>query len=152
MDIQTEVNNYVGEKRKLVDAITREFRGGSPAKAIARLVVPAFSRDQVTQYLAAVALHDAARKALKEAGLDAAVSVSVTGIDAPREARIALAADPGEHAEHDDLPSRIRAALRDFHVTLDVPDGEHDEVTDALIDEYLLDGEAVRLIRQKARA
>jgi hypothetical protein len=151
MDIRTELDNFLGEKRALVDAITREFRGGTPAKAIARSVGAAFSRDQVTQYLAAIALHDTARKALREAGLELA-DVGVTGIDAPREARLTIAADRAETPDYATLPSRIRAALRDFHVTLDLPQvGEHDEITDDLIDEFLLDGEPVRLVKLQPR-
>ncbi|MBT2870139.1 hypothetical protein AB0900_19155 [Streptomyces cellulosae] len=42
------------------------------------------------------------------------------------------------------------AALRDFHVTLDLPQGEHDDITDDLIDRLLLDGEPVRLIKAEA--
>ncbi|MEU6355964.1 hypothetical protein ABZ896_42750 [Streptomyces sp. NPDC047072] len=151
MDIRTELDNFLGEQRALVDAITREFRSGTPAKAIARSVAPAFSRDQVTQYLAAITLHDTARKALKEAGLEL-VDVHVTGIDAPREARLVIAADPAETSDYASLPDRIRAALRDFLITLDLPrTGEHDEITDDLIDGFLLDGEPVRLVKLKPR-
>lgn len=96
MDIRTELDNFLGEKRALVDAIAREFRAGTPAKEIARTVAPAFSRDQVTQYLSAVALADKARKALDEAGLAFAADVLVSGIDTPREARLIPAADPEE--------------------------------------------------------
>lgn len=154
MDIGTELGNFLGEKRALVAAITREFRAGAPAKAIAREVAAAFSRDQVTQYLAAVALQDAARKALREAGLGGAAGVSVTGIDPPREAHLALGADPSEVPGYPDLPARVRAALRDFHITLDLPQAdraEHDAITDELIDNLLLDGEPVRLIKLKPR-
>ncbi|MFE7115958.1 hypothetical protein ACFU99_11125 [Streptomyces sp. NPDC057654] len=150
MDIRTELNNFLGEKRALVDAITREFRAGTPAKTIARAVSPAFSRDQVTQYLAAVALYDTARKALTEAELEL-VDVRVTGIDAPREALLYVAADPAGTPDYTELPSRIRAALKDFHITLDLPQGEHDEITDGLIDRFLLEGEPVRLIKLKPR-
>ncbi|KNE83301.1 hypothetical protein AB0B04_19040 [Streptomyces xinghaiensis] len=150
MDIRTEVENFLGEKHALVDAITREFRAGTAAKAIARTVAPAFSRDQVTQYLAAIALHDAARKALRESGLELA-EVSVTGIDAPREAHLRIAADPAETSDYVALPNRIRAALRDSLITLSLPHGEHDEITDELIDELLLDGEPVRLVKLKPR-
>ncbi|MFF0484969.1 hypothetical protein [Streptomyces sp. NPDC004435] len=153
MDIRTELDNFLGEKRALIDAITREFRAGTPAKEIARTVAPAFSRDQVTQYLSAVALADKARKALKEANLAFAADVSVTGIDAPREARLIPAADPQETPDYSSLPARIRGALRDFHITLGLlQTGEHDEDTaDAEIDEYFLDGQPVRLITLKPR-
>lgn len=152
MDIGRELTNFLGERRNLIDAITREFRAGTPAKEIARAVGPAFSRDQVTQYLAAIALHDAARKAFQEAGLAHAVSVSVTGIEAPREARIVLAADPAETPDFDKLPERMRGALHDYHITLDLPAGEHDEeATTAVIDELLLDTEPIRLVKQKPR-
>ncbi len=154
VDIRTELGNFLGEKRALVDAITREFRAGTPAKAIARQVAAAFSRDQVTQYLATVALQDAARKALREAGLDGAAGVTVTGIDPPREAHLAIGADPSEVPGYADLPARIRAALRDFHITLDLPQAdraEHDPVTDELIDRLLLDGEQVRLVKLRPR-
>ncbi|MFW3464358.1 hypothetical protein [Streptomyces sp. 058-1L] len=150
MDIRTELDSFLGAKRSLVDAITREFRSGTPAKAIARSVSPAFSRDQVTQYLAAVALHDSARTALQEAGLEL-VEVRVTGIDAPREALLTVAADPAETPDYEDLPSRIRSALRDFHITLDLPQGEHDEITADLVDTFLLDGDTVRLVKLKPR-
>ncbi|MGW1155993.1 hypothetical protein ACWD45_32520 [Streptomyces rubiginosohelvolus] len=150
MDIRTELDNFLGEKRALVDAITREFRSGTAAKAIARSVSPAFSRDQVTQYLAAVALHDSARTALQEAELEL-VEVRVTGIDAPREALLTVVADRAETPDYEDLPSRIRSALRDFHITLDLPQGEHDEITDDLVDTFLLDGDTVRLVKLKPR-
>jgi hypothetical protein len=154
VDIRSELGIFLGEKRALVDAITREFRVGTPAKAIAREVVAAFSRDQVTQYLAAVALHDAARKALREAGLDGAVGVSVTGIDPPREAHLAIGADPAEVPGYADLPARIRDALNAFHITLELPQAAravHNAVTDELIDKLLLNGERVRLVKLKPR-
>ncbi|MEU1132613.1 hypothetical protein ABZ383_22590 [Streptomyces sp. NPDC005900] len=151
MDIKTELDNYLGEKRALIDAITREFRGGTPAKTIARTVVSAFSRDQVTQYLAAIALHDAARKALHEAGVGSAGDVWVTGIDAPREARLTIAADPAETPDYTALPDRIRSALRDVQITLDLPQSEHDDITADVIDKALLDGEPVRLVKLKPR-
>ncbi|GGV50611.1 hypothetical protein [Streptomyces spectabilis] len=155
MDIEVELENYLGEKRALIDAITREFRDGTPAKAIAVRVAGAFSRDQVTQYLSAVALHDSARKALQEADLAHAFDVRVTGIDAPREARIQVAADLAETPDYADLASRARAAFRDFHLTLDVtkdlPRGEDDRITDAFLDEMLLDGEPVRLVKATPR-
>ncbi|MFE5713436.1 hypothetical protein ACFQ7J_21805 [Streptomyces sp. NPDC056501] len=117
------------------------------------MVAPAFSRDQVTQYLSAVALADKAQKALEEAGLAFAADVSVTGIDAPREARLTVAADPEETPDYPSLPSRIRDALRDFHITLGLlQTGEHDEDTsNAEIDEFFLNGQPVRLIKLKPR-
>ncbi|MEW1552314.1 hypothetical protein [Streptomyces tsukubensis] len=151
MDIKAGLDNYLGGKRALVDAIAHDFRSGTPAKAIARAVAPAFSRDQVTQFLAAVALHDTARKALREAELDSAADVLVTGIDAPREARLTVIVDPAETPDHVTLAKRIRDSLRDFHLTLDLPQGEHDDITDDLIDEVLLDGEPVRLIKMMPR-
>ncbi|MGW6202212.1 hypothetical protein ACWF9B_00945 [Streptomyces sp. NPDC055089] len=153
MDIRTELDNFLNEKRALVDAMAREFRGGTPAKEIARSVSTAFSRDQVTQYLAAVALHDAARKALQETGLAFATDVSVTGIDAPREAHLVLAAEPLETDNFDSLPTRVREALRDFHIDLGLPQtGEHDDdISDAEIDEFFLDAQSIRLVRLKPR-
>ncbi|MFF0105031.1 hypothetical protein [Streptomyces hirsutus] len=62
-----------------------------------------------------------------------------------------IAGDPAETPDYGSLPNRIRAALRDFHVTLDLPQGEHDDLTDDLIDRLLLDGEPVRLIKLKPR-
>ncbi|MGZ2361486.1 hypothetical protein LRE75_33210 [Streptomyces sp. 372A] len=153
MDIRIELDNFLGEKRALVDAITREFRDGTPAKEIARMVAPAFSRDQVTQYLSAVALADKARKALEEAGLSFAAGVSVSGIDAPREVRLTPAADPAETPDYPSLPTRIRGALRDFQITLDLLQAtKHDEdASDTEIDEFFLDGQPVRLIKLKPR-
>lgn len=156
MNIKPEVENFLGGKRALVDAITRKFRSGAPARAVARSIpTAAFSRDQVTQYLAAVALNDKAAKALREAELDSAVDVRATGIDAPREARLNIAADPAETPDYATLPTRIRTALRDFHITLDVtsdfPRGEDDKITDELVDEILLDGEPVQLVKLKPR-
>ncbi|WP_446040786.1 hypothetical protein [Streptomyces sp. SID1121] len=153
MDIRTELDNFLGEKRALVDAMAREFRNGTPAKEIARSVAGAFSRDQVTQYLSAVALHDAARKALQEAGLAFAADVSVTGIDAPREAWLVIAADPEGTADLASLPARVREALRDFHISLGLPQiGEHeDDISDAEIDELFLDAQPVRLLKLKPR-
>ncbi|MFC9730828.1 hypothetical protein ACFWGM_34220 [Streptomyces roseolus] len=107
----------------------------------------------MTQYLSAVALADKTRKALQEAGLTIAADVSVTGIDAPREARLIPAADPDETPDYACLPARIRDALRPFHITLGLlQTGEHDEDTsDAEIDELFLDGQPVRLIKLKPR-
>ncbi|MFD9061508.1 hypothetical protein ACFVZ3_08325 [Kitasatospora purpeofusca] len=150
-DITTGLRNFLGEKQLLIEAITRAFREGTEAKPIARLVAPAFGRDQVLQYLAAVALHDSARTALAETGLDSLTGLSVTGIEAPREARLHLTADPQETDGYTLLPARVRAALRDFHITLDLPRGEHDDVTDDLIDDLLRDGEPVRLVKAKPR-
>jgi hypothetical protein len=162
MDIRSALSNFLGEKRALVNAITREFRDGTPAKTIAREVAEAFSRDQVTQYLAAVALADAASKALQEAQLGGVASAWVTGIDPPREAHLAISTDPAEApdskglpgSDYAGLPSRIRAALRDFHITLDLPRAgreEHGILTAELIDKLLLDGEPVRLVKLKPR-
>ncbi|MEV4999388.1 hypothetical protein [Streptomyces niveus] len=153
MDIRTELDNFLGEKRALVDAMAREFRNGTPAKEIARSAAAAFSRDQVTQYLSAVALHDATRKALHEAGLAFAADVSVTGIDAPREAWLVIAADPEETADFAALPTRVREALRDFHISLGLPQiGEHEnDISDVEIDEFFLDAQPVRLVKLKPR-
>lgn len=146
-DITPELENYLGARRALIDTMTRQFRAGVPAMQVWRRVAQAFSRDQVKQFLAAVALHDTARKALANADLGADVEVSWTGIEAPREARLIIAVDPEEITDLPSLPRRIRAALRDSHITLDLPEGEHDEITDTLIDKLLLDGDPVRLVR-----
>ncbi|WP_159945446.1 MULTISPECIES: hypothetical protein [unclassified Nocardiopsis] len=148
-DIKPDLDNYLGARSTLIDTMTRAFRNGAPAMQVWRSVAPAFSRDQVKQYLASVALHDAAHKASKQAGLGPSVAVSLTGIDAPREAHLSIAADPEETPGDSALAQRIRGALRDFHITLDLPQGEHDEITDSLVDELLLDGEPVRLIKLK---
>ncbi|MEV6383076.1 hypothetical protein AB0M31_27150 [Streptomyces sp. NPDC051773] len=150
-DLTAIRDNFLGERRLLINAIAQASRGGQPAKEIARLMAGAFGRDQVMQFLAAVAIHDSARKALKEAGLADIVDVSVTGIDAPREARLVLSADPAKIPDHETLPDRIRAALRDFLITLSLPQGEHDEITKDIIDGFLLDGEPVRLVRTEPR-
>jgi hypothetical protein len=153
MDISTELGSFLGERRALIDAIARELRAGASANAVAREVAPAFSRDQVKEYAAAIALQDTARKALREAGLDGAADVRATGIDPPREAHLNLAAVPSEPG-YASLPGRIRAALRDYHITLALPhtdQAECDEITDGLIDKVLLDGERVRLVKLKPR-
>jgi hypothetical protein len=148
--LQAELINFLGEKRNLVDAI-RDLRRGVPAKAIAREVAAAFGRDQVTQFLAALGLHDAARNVLKAVGLDAVTAVRFTGIETPREALVGLGADLVEIADLDTVATRVRSALRDILITVDLPDGEHDEVTDEFVDELFLDGQEVRLVRLKAR-
>jgi hypothetical protein len=152
MDIKTELDNFLGERRNLVEAIAREFRAGTPAKALARTVAPAFSRDQVTEYLAAVALHDRAKAALKTAGLGQTVDTRVTGISAPREALLVIAADPAETDDYPALAGRIRGALRDALITIG-PRKEHDidASTDGELDELLLDGELLCLIPLKPR-
>ncbi|MFZ3491625.1 hypothetical protein ACODT5_00030 [Streptomyces sp. 5.8] len=151
-DIRPELDNYLGAKRALVDTMTSAFRSGAPAMTVWRSVAPAFSRDQVKEYLASIALMDAARRAADEAGIAASFDVSVTGIDAPREARLVIAADPAETPGYAGLAGKIRSALRDFHITLDLPQVDHDEITDSLIDELMLDGEPVRLVRLKPRS
>jgi hypothetical protein len=160
VDVTREVENYLGVKRTLVDAMAREFRAGAGAKALARAVAPAFSRDQVLQYLAAVAVVDAARTGLREAGLDGVVGVWVTGIEPPREARLCLKGDPADGVDPAALPGQVRAALRDFHVTLDLPRDYPggagagvvaDAEAGAAVDALLADGDAVRLVRLKPR-
>ncbi|MFI1189644.1 hypothetical protein [Streptomyces californicus] len=149
--LRTELDNFLSSRNAVIDTITREFRDGTSARALANAVTQAFSRDQVVQYLGAVALHDSARSALKRADLGAAVDTSVTGIVAPREAHLNLAVDPAETPDYADLPGRIRAALRDSHLTLALtrgfPTGEDAQITDDFIDEVLLDGEAVRIAK-----
>jgi hypothetical protein len=147
-DIQAILDNYLGEKQLLVRAIERAALDGEPSARIESAVARAFSRDQVRQFVAAIRLREEARKILADAGLGAtAVSVRVTGIEPPREVRLALAADPedsGAH-EYEDLPARIREALRNFAVLEVIPrrhgDGEE-------VDDLLRDGEEVRLARQ----
>jgi hypothetical protein len=143
-------DNFLGERRQLIDEMTRASRAGMAAKEIARLVAPAFGRDQVLQFLAAVALRDSAHKALAEADLDSVVDTSVTGIDPPREARLLLSADPDETPDHALLPDRVRAALRDFHITMaPARDGGHPHADP---DDLLRDGQPVRLVRIEPRA
>ena len=161
-DLRSARDNLLGEKNHLVHMMAHASRHDLSAKEIARLVAPVFGRDQVLQYLAAVALYDAAGKALVEAGLDAFVDVSVTGIDAPREARLNLVADPAQTPDFATLPGRIRDALRDFLITLDVtqgyprgedyPKGEDERIIASFVDEVLLDDEPVRLVRIEPRA
>jgi hypothetical protein len=146
-DLTAIRDNFLGERRLLVAAMTSASRKGVSAKEIARAVAPAFGRDQVLQFLAATALHDSARKALMEAGLDSVVDVSVTGIDAPREAHLHLSADPAEIPDFATLPQRIREALRHYLITLHLPKGGNDEVATEAVDESLLDAEPVRLVR-----
>lgn len=149
--LRTELDNFLSSKNAVIDTITREFRDGTSARALANSVAQAFSRDQVVQYLGAVALHDSARSALKRADLGAAADTSVTGIDAPREARLNIAVDPAETPDYADLPGRIRAALRDSHLTLALahgfPTDKDARITDDFIDEVLLDGEPVRIVK-----
>lgn len=156
MDIEAELRNFLGERQLLVEAIKREFRSGTSAMEIARAVAPAFGRDQVKQFLANVAIADSARKALAEAGLSAVVDAVVSGIDAPRQAVLAATADPAEVEEFETLPQRVREALRDFHLTLDLPLGEEYEIPEdgelgRFVDRLLLDGESVRLVKIKPR-
>ncbi|MER7805087.1 hypothetical protein ABTX71_32745 [Streptomyces parvulus] len=161
-DLRAARDNLLGERANLIHMMAMASRHGLSAKEVARLVAPAFGRDQVLQYLAVVTLHDAANKALNEAGLAAFVDVSVTGIDAPREARLNLVADPAETPDFATLPGRVRDALRDFLITLDVaqgyplgedyPKGEDERIISSFVDEVLLDGEPVRLVRIEPRA
>ncbi len=151
ISLRQDMKNYLGERAKLIEGLTQAFRDGVPAKEVARLVAPAFSRDQVTQYLAAVAISDSALKALTEAGLAAKVSASFTGINPPREARLQLAVDPSQAADFVSLPEQARAALRDFHLTFaPVHNALYDE--DADLDDVLRDGEEVRLVKAQPRA
>src|SRR5262245_38219357 len=130
MDISTELANFLGERRALIGAIARELRAGASANAVAREVAPAFSRDQVKEFAAAITLQDPARKALREAGLDDAADVRVTGIDPPREAHLNLAADPSEPG-YATLPSRIRDALGPFHICLSLTQDNEAEYGEA---------------------
>ncbi|WP_435108060.1 hypothetical protein [Nocardiopsis synnemataformans] len=145
-NLQPDLDNYLGARRALVDAITRQLRAGAPAMGIWRSVAPAFSRDQVKEYAAALSAHDRARKALTDAGLQPWVGVHLTGIDAPRQTLLALAADPAETPDVAGLPGRVREALRDYHLTLAATSGEHEA---AAVDTMLLDSEPVRLVRAR---
>lgn len=145
MDIKVELDNYLREKRALVDAIRREALARTPSAVIEMAVQPAFSRDQVRQYVAAVRMREAARKILEEAGLGDAADLRVTGIDPPREVRLNLTAGP-DYPGYATLPERIREAFRNF-ATLEPIRGHHDE--DKQVDDLLRDGEQVRLAKQK---
>ncbi|WP_329046725.1 hypothetical protein [Streptomyces sp. NBC_01422] len=150
-ELRTELDNFTSSKNALIDAITARFRGGASARMLASSVASAFSRDQVMQYLGAVALHDSAHNALARAGLDTAVETRVAGIDSPREASLSIAVDPVETPDYTALPGRVRAALRDSHLTLaltrNFPTGEDPRITDDFIDLVLLDGDPVRIIK-----
>lgn len=149
--LRTELDNFIASRNAVIDTLTREFRSGTSARALANSVTQAFSRDQVVQYLGAITLHDSARSALKRAGLDAMADTRVTGIGAPREARLNIAVDPAETPDYTNLPGRIRTVLRDSHLTLTLPHGfpveEDTRITDDFIDEVLLDGEPVRIVK-----
>ncbi|WP_433717001.1 hypothetical protein ACQP2U_42435 (plasmid) [Nocardia sp. CA-084685] len=135
--------------------MTREFRSGTAARVIAREVSPAFGRDVVMGYLAGVAIADTARKALAEAGLGAVVGVSLPRFEVvPRDATLAASADPSEVEDYPGLPWRVRAALRDFHITVGLPRGEEcdpGEDLDSCVNRLLLEGELVRLVKVKPR-
>lgn len=104
------------------------------------------------EYLAAVAVHDAARKALDEAGLGFAADVSVSGIDAPREARLVVVVDPEDAPDHDMLVRRVWLTLRDRHIAMDHPRGGYEDTTDdTFIDEALVNGETVCLVEVRPR-
>lgn len=99
-------------------------RRRTSASAIAQAISTAFGRDVVKQYLAAVDRCDKARKAVAEAGLGDVVEVFVSGIDAPREAVIALGVDPAEAEGYETIPRRFRRALAPFRLDLDFPSGD----------------------------
>ncbi|MET9777669.1 hypothetical protein ABZ023_26000 [Streptomyces sp. NPDC006367] len=147
MDLDTALNNFLGERELLIRGIAREYRKGTPAQKIAERVQRAFGRDQVLEYLRAIKMQDAARKALAEAGLEWSADVSVFGIDAPREAWIHLAADPAETPDFQHLPGRIRDALAPYHLTLAPPADEEGDV-----DERLFNTERVRLVKVRPRS
>lgn len=149
MDIETELANFLGERQRLVDAITAEFRAGTSASAIARTVAPAFGRDVVKEYLAAVDRGDRTRTALAEAGLTGLVDVRVRGIDPPREATLAASVDPAEVEDAAGLPGRLRAALTPFHLSLTPLGGDDTDAGE--VDRLLGDGEAVRVVRTRPR-
>ncbi|MCP9960806.1 hypothetical protein LUX05_04400 [Streptomyces somaliensis] len=123
MDLEVEVNNFLGERKRLIEGIAREYRKGTPAQKIAAWMSArgVFSRDQVLEYLRVIKLYDTARKALAEAGLKDAVDVFASGIDAPREAWIHLAADPDQTPDYHKLPRLIRDALAPYLITLASP-------------------------------
>ncbi len=135
----TTLTNFLGEKRLLVEEITTEYRSGVAAAAIAGRVSAAFEREQVIQYLTAVKIRDVADAGLREACLSAVARCWVTGIDPPREARLALSADPGEHTGYDLLPAAVEAALRRVGLTLTAAAGES-------ANDLLRDGESVRVV------
>ncbi|WP_137725852.1 hypothetical protein [Prescottella subtropica] len=154
MDIRTELDNYLAEKRLLVEAAVREFRAGASAAEIARALAPAFSRDIVTSYLAAIARADSARTALAETSLNVVAAVHVSGIDAPREATVSIGADPAEIDDIEALPHRIRAALAPFHLALALPrdkDPGAGETPDEAVDRLMLEGEPVLIVRAVPR-
>lgn len=144
-NITFERDNYLGQKRALVDAIRRAALAGTPSAQIESATAPAFSRDQVRQFVAAIRFREAARRILAEAGLAEAVDLRVTGFEPPREVRLNLAADPGDYPGYEKLPDRIRDAFRNF-ATLELIPGHHAD--DEKVDDLLRDGEQVRLARR----
>ncbi|MFJ7280713.1 hypothetical protein [Kitasatospora sp. NPDC098663] len=149
MDIKTELDNFLGEKRALVEAIVRESRRGVSAMEISRHVAPAFGRDVVKEFLASVDRHDRARVALRQAGLDGPVAVRMPSIDKPRAAALSLDMDPLEIPDLASVPARVREALRDIHIALCLPPRDERELTPTLTDELLLDGEEFHLAALK---
>ncbi|UUV32335.1 hypothetical protein NQK81_02455 [Amycolatopsis roodepoortensis] len=150
---KVEVENFLGARRNVVEAITHDFlEEGCSARAVAAAASPAFGRDQVIEYLAAVALRQSAAKAIAEAGLASVADTGVSGIEAPREALVALSGNAEETADFAALPQRLRQALKEFAITVTVRAGEHDDITDDLVDSLLLDGEQVRLVKVEPRS
>jgi hypothetical protein len=62
--LQLDLRNFLGERALLIESLTRVFRDGKPAKTGGPPGGIGLQPRPVTEYLAAVAISDAARKAI----------------------------------------------------------------------------------------
>ncbi|MER5738898.1 hypothetical protein ABT117_24880 [Streptomyces sp. NPDC002262] len=140
-----ELAGFLDARQALLEGITRAFRDGASAQKIAERLQGVFGRDQVYDYLGVVRDHDKAHRALTEAGLAAAVRMTISGIDAPRRVWMQLSAHPSPQDGLPGLCAQVREALAPFHLDLAAPAGGDVEAA-------FHKAEPVMLVKVKARS
>nr|BEK71531.1 hypothetical protein KPHV_87580 [Kitasatospora purpeofusca] len=145
LNTPTALQNYLGARRALLDAMRADQQAGVSANDLARMVRPAWSRPTTLDYLKVLALRDEVRELLVQAGLKPYIDVTTpAAATEPREVRLLVACDPIETPPEiwTSLPSRIEELLTGAGLTWAFPD-EEPHALSAL----LTDGDYVQLRR-----
>ncbi|MFE4514740.1 hypothetical protein ACFRMQ_11190 [Kitasatospora sp. NPDC056783] len=136
------VDNYLGARRALIDAMRADQKGGVSANDIARMAMAAWSRPITLDYLKTWELRDDVQTLIEQAGLKSYVDVAATGAaSGAREVRLIIVCDPVETPPEEwaGLPGRIGELLAASEITWAFPEGEELPLTALLDDqEYVL--------------
>ena len=132
------LENYLGARRALLDAMRADRQSGVSANDLARMVHSAWSRPTTLDFLRVLELRDEVRDLLERAGLKSYLDViTPAAATEPREVRLLVACDPLEtpHEIWTSLPARIEELLAGAEVAWAFPGGEPLGLSALLTDE-----------------